>query len=146
MGTRAQFFIGDPQDVEGREWLGCVAWDGYPDGDVGDTLKEVTTVEQFRQAITGLMYARDDFCDPATNSFPFPWKDDLFLTDCTYAWYDNAVQFTYFHRGFMPLKEYLALPDDHEDEHPDKLLSNVPAPTSGKPPGPDSIMILRALP
>lgn len=144
MGTRAQFFIGNPQDLEGRVWLGCVAWDGYPDGDIGDALKECASEAQFREAIATIAERRDDFCDPATRSFPFPWKDDLYLTDCTYAWFDGAVQFTYFHRGFVELADYLANKSTREayDEGPEMLPGNVAAPTSDKPRGPDSIMIL----
>lgn len=140
MGTRAQFFIGNPSDLEGREWLGCVAWDGYPDGDCGDALKDAKTEAEFRAGVAKIAAARDDFCDPSERSFPFPWKDDLYLTDCTYAWFAGAPQFTYFHRGFSPLPEFLARETD--DDGPDTLPSNVAAPVSAKPPGPDSIMIV----
>ena len=148
MGTRAQFFIGDPQDVSGREWLGCVAWDGYPSGDVGDLLKDVVSEGQFREAIDMLAEKRDDFCDPSKHSFPFPWRDDLFLTDVTYAWFGRSVQVTWFHRGFIPLAAYLAGSDEEREayhEGPESLPGNVAAPISEGPKGPDSIMIIRAV-
>lgn len=147
MGTRAQFFIGNPSDLETRIWLGAVAWDGYPDGDIGDAFKGVTSVHEFREAIDKIALQRNDYCDPDKRSFPFPWKDDLYLTDCTYAWFEDAVQFTYFHSGFMPLEEYLGLTDEQReeiDDREDQLPDNVPAPTSALPPGPDSIMIFTA--
>lgn len=41
MGTHAQFFVGNPQDLEGREYLGSLAWDGYPDSSIGEILKGI---------------------------------------------------------------------------------------------------------
>ncbi|WP_332690025.1 hypothetical protein [Devosia sp.] len=145
MGTRAQFFIGNPMDLETREWLGCVAWDGYPDGDCGGLAKASSEVG-FRALVADLKAKRDDFCDPAERSFPFPWRNDLFLTDYTYALFDGAVQMTCFHRGFIPLSEYLkgeAVANAYHDGA-ERLPSNVPAPVSALPPGPDSIIVISA--
>lgn len=146
MGTRAQFFIGDPRDVEGRDWLGCVGWDGYPEGDIGDALKGVASAEEFIAAVADLAAHRDDFTNPEVNSFPFPWRNDLFLTDCTYALFGGEVHFTSFHRGFIPLATYLSDESvrDAYDDGADELPSNVPAPTAKGPPGPDSILIVRS--
>ena len=143
MGTRAQFFIGHPSNLAEREWLGCVAFDGYPDGDIGDAFDGVSDIASFRAAVDKIALARTDFCDPATMSFPFPWRYDLYLTDCTYAWFEGAVQFTPYHRGFRTLNDELA--DDGEGDEPsfEALPGNVPAPSDEtKPAGPDSIMIL----
>ena len=148
MGTRAQFFINDPQDKNKREWLGCVAWDGYPDGDIGEVLDWALSEEQFRERVAEIKQKRDDFCDPEKMDFPFPWKDDLFLTDCTYYWDDesNEVKFTYYHRGFVSLSEYRKGDEDFLDDYDnsdDILPSNISAPSdNNKPLGPDSIMIL----
>ncbi|AXQ68925.1 hypothetical protein HOU00_gp200 [Caulobacter phage CcrPW] len=147
MGTRAQFFINHPSDLEKRIWLGSVAWDGYPEGDIGEAFQGVKTVHDFREAVDKIALQRDDYCDPDKRSFPFPWMNDLYLTDCTYAFFDDAVQFTYFHNGFMPLEQFLALTEEqHEElsEREDQLPENVPAPTSALPPGPDSIIIVSA--
>jgi len=146
MGTRAQFFVGDPLDIENRQWLGAVAWDGYPDGDIGDHLEGVTTEDGFRLAISLISSERRDFCDPSAHSFPFPWTDDLFLTDCTYAWFGDRVQFTYFHRGFVDLDQYRMSADFREEygDREDQLAGDIPAPVdaSEKPAGPDSAIIL----
>jgi hypothetical protein len=145
MGTRAQFFVGDPRNIEAREWLGAVAWDGYPDGDIGEALKNVIVEKHFREAIAIIAKEREDFCDPSKNDFPFPWHDDLFLTDYTYAFFDGKVQFTYYHRGFIALNEYRENAEIAEKyaEGAEELARNVPAPErTGKPPGPDSIMII----
>lgn len=137
MGTRAQFFIGDPRDVVNRKWLGTLAWDGYPEGDC-KVLAKCKTESAFRLAVAKLARKRDDFCDPQTNSFPFPWNDDLFLTDCTYAFFDKAVQYASYHNGFVPASEWGGDPDTWPE-----LPHNTPAPIGDGPPGPDSIMILR---
>ncbi len=149
MGTRAAFFIGDFRDTAKREWLGCVAWDGYPDG-----LPEVCAAkseQEFRDAVAGESN-RDDFAAP-TGPFPYPWQDDLCLTDCTYTWYEGEVWFEW-DRRMVPLAramEVFADPDDEAEQgveaklkadYPVQDCYNIPAP--GKPydgTAPDSIMI-----
>lgn len=146
MGTRAQFFIGNPQDLENREWLGTIAWDGYPEGECGSLVKASSEVG-FRALVAHMRDTRDDFCDPARRSFPFPWQDDLFLTDWTYALFDGAVQATCYHRGFVPLADYMASEEFREAYHsgPEALPKNVQAPgDDDKPRGPDSILIISA--
>lgn len=146
MGTRAQFFVGNPEDVENRRWLGTTAWDGYPDGWIAP-LAKVMSEEGFVNAVKDLAGSRDDFCDPAKHGFPFPWTDDLFLTDYTYAWFDGRVMMTCYHRGWVELRAYLNGDDAsrgayHNDV--EQLSRNVPAPTSTwDRSGPDSIVILR---
>lgn len=144
MGTRAQFFIGNPEDLEKREFLGCIAWDGYPDGDCGKALRHVKTAGGFRRAVSLLAKQRDDFTDPNKRSFPFPWHDDLFLTDLTYAFFDGAVRATWFHGGWRPLEYFFTTDEPYPGNLPDELPHNVPAPVSDKPPGADSIMIITA--
>ena len=124
--------------------LGCVAWDGHPDGDCGQTLRNVTNPEAFRDAVLKIKASRDDFTDPDKHSFPFPWHDDLFLTDVTYAWFDGAVRATCFHAGWRPLELFFnknAKP--YDDNAADELPRNVLSPSGNGPSGPDSIMIVR---
>ena len=148
MGTRAQFFVGNPQDLASRVWLGCIAFDGYPDGDCS-ALAACSSEAEFREAIAKLAAERKDFCDPAMHGFPFPWTDDLFLTDCTYAWFDGAVRFTRFHQGWIGLAEYLTSDEvqDAYSEREEALPEDVPAPTATwDRSGPDSIIIVSAGP
>lgn len=146
MGTRAQFFIGNPQDVESRQWLGCVAWDGFPDE--FKPLAECKTTEEFRAAVTRLVETRDDFCNPATHGFPFPWVKDLFLTDYTYAFFDGRVQLTAYHRGWIDMIKFLNFSkDEHEDygNGTDELPRDTPSPSEVWDRGaPDSIMVISA--
>lgn len=144
MGTRASFFIGNPSDLGARDWLGCVAWDGYPDGDVGELLQHVTTSDAFIAAVEQIKAKRDDFTDPEINSFPFPWRGDVYLTDYTYAFFDGRVQVTSYHAGWRDLTPDVVsrAVDPWKDDEADELPTNVPAPEAKGPPGPDSIMIL----
>lgn len=142
MGTRAQFFVGNPSDLENRDWLGCTAWDGYPDGYCGEAFRDVATAEQFVAAVEGFR-TRDDFCDPFKHSFPFPWRDDLYLTDYTYAFFDGRMQVTCYRGGWRDLGAVLASAgNDDIWADADELPSNVPAPDAKGPKGPDSIMII----
>jgi hypothetical protein len=127
MGTRAAFFVGDPRDVEGREWLGCVDWDGYPDG-VG-LVPMATHEAEYRAAVAKLREERADFTDPGGDRFPFPWQDDLFLTDCVYAFFEGKTQLS---EGGCAFRDPAALLSDDEDDQQkeDPTCDGVPAPGS----------------
>jgi len=122
MGTRAAFFVGDPRDINDREWLGCVNFDGYPDG-VGQ-VPHAKTEDEFRLAVAAERSERKDFTDPKDDYFPFPWQDDLFLTDCVYAFFDGKVWLSWFHRGFYDPFD----PAHESDDGDDPTLKMVKAP------------------
>lgn len=144
MGTRAQFFVGDPEKLTERKWLGCVAWDGYPDSFPG--LAPCKTEEEFTAAVRAIALTRDDFCDPAKHGFPFPWTKNLFLTDYTYALIGSHVLMTRFDRGWISLTDYLRdakTRNSYDAGDLDSLPDNVPAPTEKwDRSAPDSIMII----
>lgn len=146
MGTRAAFFIGDPRDIENREWLGCIAWDGNPDGDCA-VFAGAKTKDQFRKLVGDLAATRPDFAHPDKGGFPFPWTDALFLTDCVYGFFDAAAHVD-FNCNWRTVKWMLEADAEEQDrwydEHsPDPSFENVPAP-GGKwdRSQPDSIMIV----
>lgn len=136
MGTRASFWIGNPIDLDKREWLGCIAWDGYPDGDC-EILKDAASPEEFRKMVDDIAKSRDDFSHPQ-KGWPFPWDNDIFITDCTYSFFDDATRYCTFRNEFRKLEEYLA--SDGEDIPKDLKHYNVPAPAAWNPKQPDSIM------
>jgi|SRR3990167_3368543 len=139
MGTRASFFLGDPRDVDNRVWLGCVAWDGYEwaDNGEGDWIK-IKSEADFLQAIKQVQETREDFANPS-GGFPFPWIDDLFLTDYTYAFMNGEVYVACFHSSLTPLREWEGGDKD------DPSMLNVPAPKGyWDRSQPDSIMIFMA--
>lgn len=146
MGTRAAFFIGDPRDVDNREWLGCIAWDGYPDGDCA-RLAEATDAEHFRALVKSLAIERDDFASPE-GGFPFPWMNDLFLTDCVYAFFDGDTHVD-VNRNWRTVRWCLEASDEERidalESSRDPSFENVPAPGGDyDPTQPDSIMVIRA--
>ena len=139
MGTRAAFFFGDPTEAT-AELIGCIAWDGYPDGAWANLIRGATNEEEFRTKCAQLAQQCDHWT-PASDGFPFPWIDDLFLTDYTYAFFNDQVRVTCFYSGFRPLDE---VGDDFEWPEKDELPHNqaVPALPSEPGKGHDSIIII----
>ena len=62
MGTRAAFWIGDPTDLDNREWLGCVGWDGHPEN--FEILTKAKNEEEFRSMVKDFDTSRDGFAHP----------------------------------------------------------------------------------
>lgn len=137
MGTRASFWIGNPVDLENREWLGCIAWDGHPDN--FEELANVTTRDEFHRWID-VLKCREDFAHPQ-GGWPFPWDGNIFLTDVTYAFFDDTVNVCAFYSEFVSLRGLLnsevEFPDSDDQDHID-----VPAPSKYNSAQPDSIHIL----
>ncbi len=135
MGTRASFWIGDPRNIEERKWLGCKAWDGYPSA---MPFGEVKSEADFLLKVQDLS-KEDDFASPE-KGWPYPWADDIFMTDYTYAFFDGKVQAAYFHHGFVPFNDLSE--DESEFPENDTLPGDVPAPAPYDNTQPDSIIIL----
>jgi hypothetical protein len=115
MGTRADFYDGRGRDAE---WLGSIAWDGYPDGLTpllprkepswhggperhvsgswapGGSLLEASTVQEFHERLEHLFNYRDDVTRPA-DGWPWPW-DDSDTTDYAYAFEGGKVWISCF--------------------------------------------------
>ena len=79
MGTRADFYVGRGEKAE---WLGSVAWDGYPDG-MPDSIKNATEETGFRSVVATFLDGRDDATKPQ-DGWPWPW-DTSHTTDYAYA-------------------------------------------------------------
>ena len=143
MGTRAAFWVGDPVNLDNREWLGCIAWDGHPEN--FQELSALTTEGDFRAAVLSISAGRRDFASPQAGGWPFPWADDVFLTDVTYAFFDGAVYVCWFHQPFQTLMAYLTQDADREEDEStdDPRHIKVPAPAAYDTRQPDSIMVIR---
>lgn len=114
MGTRADFYIGRGADAE---WLGSVAWDGYPDG-FEDSILRATDADHFRQLVAAELKSRDDGTTPEMG-WPWPW-DTSRTTDYAYAFDGDQVFGSSFGGDwFNPLGE-----QDEEGEYP---TTGVPA-------------------
>lgn len=133
MGTRASFWIGDPRDVENRQWLGCKAWDGYPDNKDFAPFSKCSR-EQFWECVKSVIDATPD------KGWPYPWSDNIFLTDFTYAFFDDKVMVACYRTGFYPFDDVIK--KDYEWPEKRNLPSDIPAPAAYDPTQPDSIMVM----
>lgn len=92
MGTRADFYVGRGRNAE---WLGSIAWDGYPDGLPVDIVRppdadaQPVSESDFRQSVASFLAEREDATLPEQHGWPWPWENSL-TTDYSYAW-DNGV-------------------------------------------------------
>ena len=139
MGTRASFWIGNPEDLEHREWLGGVSWDGYPEGFERLSKIPVETEKDMRNFVRSLQ-DRKDFADPAKGGWPWPWDDDIFLTDYTYAFFRGKLRITCYHCGWRTYKQWQKKHDWSDESN---LPDNVLAPRKYDARQPDSIIILQ---
>jgi hypothetical protein len=112
MGTRADFYIGRGKQAE---WLGSIAWDGYPEG-IDNPVKNATTAAEFREAVITLLAGRDDATVPDMG-WPWPWEDSR-TTDFAYAFDEGKVYAAHFGHGwFNPFQPHI--PDSRECDFPD---------------------------
>ncbi len=110
MGTRADFYVGNGASAE---WLGSIAWDGYPDAISDDVLKAKTECA-FREAVEAFLAPRDDTTRPA-DGWPWPWNDSG-TTDYAYALFDGGVKASSFGRNWYEPVLAAAIEDDDERE------------------------------
>lgn len=117
MGTRADFYVG----IDGKaEWLGSIAWDGYPEG-MSKKILLANTPEKFKKAVSALLEDRDDATLPE-DGWPWPW-DNSGTTDFAYAIHNGEVLSNCFGQGWQTSltrllydKDYAAWDEDLLDE------------------------------
>ena len=117
MGTRADFYVGRGVD---SEWLGSIAWDGYPSGinltepekgilgtriiakwGKGKHLFDSTREEDFRHRVGQFFEHRDDVTTP-DRGWPWPWETSH-TTDYADAFDGGKVYASCFgHEWFDP--------------------------------------------
>lgn len=85
MGTRADFYVGRGAEAE---WLGSIAWDGYPEG-IPEDLKSKQSEAEFRERVAAFIASRNDGTKPE-DGWPWPWEDSN-TTDYAYALDDGVV-------------------------------------------------------
>lgn len=110
MGTRADFYVGRGVDAE---WLGSIAWDGYPDG-IPEQLRRETDADIFLVAVRDFLTERDDGTTPDMG-WPWPWEDSG-TTDYAYALDGGRVWASCFGSPWFPADE--PQPEDLDDEAP----------------------------
>lgn len=108
MGTRADFYIG--RGV-GAEWLGSIAWDGYPDG-IAPPVLRAKTAPAFRAALSKFFKASSSTTLPE-QGWPWPWENSQ-TTDYAYAFDEGLVWASNFSHGWWKARE--EQPEREEDE------------------------------
>ncbi len=107
MGTRADFYVGRGKEAE---WLGSIAWDGYPEGLDAPHLLAATAEPHYRHEVERFLAKRNDATLP-TDGWPWPW-DDSNTTDYAYAFDDGKV-WAWSHRWFLA-KDHAPDPEDDD--------------------------------
>jgi hypothetical protein len=109
MGTRADFYVGRGGKAE---WLGSIAWDGYPDGLPRILKYSIQSEEDFRMRVAQELSTRGDATFPDMG-WPWPWNDSR-TTDYAYAFDEGGVWASSFGgKWFNPL---LKEPEDGEEK------------------------------
>jgi len=108
MGTRADFYIGRGKNAQ---WLGSIAFDGYPDGNPRPLLN-VVIEQKYREQVAAIL---DDAKSGATkpeHGWPWPWKDSN-TTDFAYAFDEGSVWGTCFGHGWWPFEKWEETKDNN---------------------------------
>ncbi len=115
MGTRADFWIGtDPATME---WLGSIAWDGYPSG-IDAAVLEARDKEEYEIQLGSFLFDRDDVTRPE-DGWPWPWKNS-YLTDFAYTFDGERVLCSCFGSPWQVAMEFEDAEDEsHQVEFPD---------------------------
>lgn len=109
MGTRADFYS---QTSAGLEWLGSIAWDGYPEG-IPARVFDVKTDEEWRERVAKFIGGRDDGTKPE-QGWPWPWEDSR-TSDYAYCFVGKIACFAATEGDGGLRKGVWVAVDDHED-------------------------------
>jgi hypothetical protein len=112
MGTRADFYIGRGKQAE---WLGSIAWDGYPDG-IEPELLAATTDADFRTRLAAFFQGRKDATLPA-DGWPWPWNDSN-TTDYAYAFDGGKVYGSCFGKPWFDPLVVIDSDEEEDEEQP----------------------------
>lgn len=106
MGTRADFYVGRGEHAE---WIGSIAYDGYPDG-IARCALNAKSEDVFRREVGELIQNCSHGTTP-DQGWPWPW-DDSRTTDYAYAFDDGAVLMSAYGRRWV-----LVTRDDLGDDY-----------------------------
>jgi hypothetical protein len=110
MGTRADFYVGRGETAE---WLGSIAWDGYPDG-IDKQVLGCQSVEAFKHAVADFLKARHDKTLPE-QGWPWPWETSS-TTDYAYAMDSGVVYASCFGGPWFECTTPEAQPPEDDNE------------------------------
>lgn len=120
MGTRADFYVGRGENAE---WLGSVAYDGYPSGFWKKPYPIEWTEGEWRAWVAKLMAERDDATTPDMG-WPWPWEDSR-TTDYAYAFDADTVWASPFGRSWLPLHVEAEHDEDESPRAKDAVFPNM---------------------
>jgi hypothetical protein len=100
MGTRADFYMGINGDAE---WLGSIAYDGYPDDGAEVAAVVAAQSEAEYLAAVATMRKREDWTAPE-QGWPWPWETSG-TTDYAYGWHNGATWFSPFGRPWRRVED-----------------------------------------
>lgn len=107
METRADFYVGRGPEAD---WIGSIAWDGYPEG-IDDAILKAKDEATYLSALESFA-KRDDFTKPE-EGWPWPWTNSA-TTDYAYALDDGQVYVSCFGSAWRPADK--PLPDEDDPE------------------------------
>jgi len=99
MGTRADFYIGRGKHAE---WLGSIAYDGYPEG-IAESVINSGNEKEWRTALTVFLEGREDATFPE-DGWPWPWEDSH-TTDYAYAFDGERVWICGLQKTWFPVND-----------------------------------------
>lgn len=88
MGTRADFYSQSGKQLQQKDWIGSIAWDGYPRG-IPAQIKKAKTEKEFIKECKKFFKNREDVSLPK-DGWPWPWNDSS-TTDYAYVFYKGNV-------------------------------------------------------
>jgi hypothetical protein len=98
MGTRADFYVEN-------EWIGSIAYDGYPDG-IDSSILQLKDKEEFETKVKDYISKRADGTLPVLG-WPWPWTNSS-GTDYSYIFTKGCVYISRFGSDLWPA-EYLSI-------------------------------------
>jgi len=108
MGTRADFYVGRGPNAE---WIGSIAWDGYPTGHPAPLIP-ITDEVKYRAKVAEIIRGEEGGGGTTPDQgWPWPWENSN-TTDYSYAFDEGRVWGTCFGYGWWPPGK---IPDEHGD-------------------------------
>jgi hypothetical protein len=96
MSTRADFYVGRGEIAE---WLGSIAFDGYPGGNPKILFASVDE-NNYRERVGSLAQSCSSHWTSPEDGWPWPWETSR-TTDYAYAFDDGQVWYSCFGRSWQ---------------------------------------------
>lgn len=114
MGTRADFYIGDKDNLKKEDWIASIAWDGYLEGIDSEVINSKSKPD-FLIALYNFLANRDDVTR-AEHGWPWPWKNSQ-TTDCSYVFDINDNKLYASMWGKFWFEASLGEPEENDERY-----------------------------